>query len=98
MSSAAAVESPAIRQELFAALERGIAENDGWAAACFIPRHGIRAIQGAELVELVVCFECAQVNIHAGGKWLGGVLITASPEPVLDQVLAAAGVPLADKA
>jgi hypothetical protein len=93
-----AVEPPAARQEVFAALERGIAENTGWVAACFDPRHGIRARRGDQLVELVVCFRCSQVYLYADGKWDGSVLITHSPEAVFDRVLSAAGVPLAEKA
>jgi hypothetical protein len=92
-----AIELPEVRQEVFTALERGIAENQGWMAFCFDPRHGIRAARGVELVELVVCFECSQVQIYTDGKWDGSVLIMGSPEPVFDRVLSAAGVPLADK-
>jgi hypothetical protein len=92
-----AVESPVTRDEVVAALKRGIAENEGWVADCFDPRHGIRAARGGESVELVVCFECAQVYIYPDGKWGGSVLVTGSPEPVFDRILSAAGVPLAPK-
>jgi hypothetical protein len=93
----AAIESPSTRAEVLTALEQGIAENEGWVAACFDPRHGIRATRGDTSVDLVVCFECAQVYIYWGGKWAGSVLVTGSPESVLDRVLSASGVPLAPK-
>jgi hypothetical protein len=90
------VVGPGDRDALVSALERGIAENGGWVAACFIPRHGIRASRGAASVDLVVCFECAQVYIIPDGKWSGSVLVTDSPQPAFDRVLSAAGVPLAE--
>jgi hypothetical protein len=94
---AAVIESPATRREVLAALESGIAENTGWVAACFDPSHGVRASRGAASVDLVVCFECAQVYIYPDGRRSGSVLISGSPEPVFDRVLSAAGVPLAPK-
>ena len=83
------------RDELILALDRGIAENQGWVAECFIPRHGIRAIRGSFSVELVLCFQCAQVYIYTNGTWSECVLVTGSPQPMFDTVLAAAQVPLA---
>ena len=29
--------------------------------ACFNPRHGIRATQGSNSLDLLICFECSQV-------------------------------------
>ncbi len=85
------------RDMLVSALEQGIAENGGWVAACFIPRHGIRASLGGSSVNLVVCFECAQVYIYLDDKWSGSVLVTGSPQPAFDRVLSAAGVQLAEQ-
>jgi hypothetical protein len=82
------------RDALVSALERGIAENDGWVAACFIPRHGIRATHGGKVVDLVACFECAQC-VYSEGEVSGSVLVTDSPQAMFDQVLSAAGVELA---
>ncbi|MBX9579085.1 MAG: hypothetical protein K2X87_02155 [Gemmataceae bacterium] len=93
----ATVEQPDVRRRLLAALERGVAENTGWVRACFTPRHGIRAARGGASVDLVVCFECAQVYIYRDCKLSDSVRVSDSPEPVFDQVLTAAGVPLAPK-
>ena len=90
------VVTSAERDELVPALVRGIAENGGWVAACFDQRHGIRASCGESSVELVVCFECSQVNFYKDGKQFGSVLVTSSLEPVFDRVLASAAVPLAE--
>jgi hypothetical protein len=90
------LDDPTAR-DVLAALERGIAENESWVAACFDPRHGIRARRGADEVDLVICFECAQVYLYSAGQWMGSVPVTGSPEPAFDRVLSEAGVPLAPK-
>jgi hypothetical protein len=89
------VVSPETRDQLLAALERGIAENTGWRAACFIPRHSVRAASGSSGGDLVVCFECDQVHVYLKGKPSASVLVTGSPQPAFDRVLSEAGVPLA---
>jgi hypothetical protein len=93
----ATIEAPDMRAEVLAALEQGIAENEGLVAACFMPRHGIRAARGGAAVDLLVCFECLQVYVYSDGKWVGTVLVMDSPEPVFDRILSRAGVPLAPK-
>lgn len=61
---------------------------------CFNPRHGIRAIRGNKTVDLVICFECKQVEIYdEGGK--RATTVAGSPLPVFDKVLTKAKVPLA---
>lgn len=86
------------RAKVVAALKKGVGENDGIVARCFNPRHGIRATYEGETVEFVICFECFQVLVYAGEKGDGSFLTTASPQPVFDDVLREAGVPLAESA
>jgi len=74
-------------------LYKGIAENKGKAAFCFIPRHAIRATHDGKTVDLVICFECYQIQVFEGEQ-AGGVLVTRSPQPLLDKVLRDANVPL----
>jgi hypothetical protein len=85
------------RKRVMEALERGIGENNGMAAACFNPRHGIRATKGGKTVELEICFECMSMTIYVDGE-RKGALTTGSPQKTFDEVLIAAGVKLADKA
>jgi hypothetical protein len=83
------------RMGLLEALYQGIAAKNIMPNNCFNPRHGIRAILNGEAVDLVICFECKQIQIHAAkGK---GVLTSASPQPEFDRVLREAGVELAEK-
>jgi hypothetical protein len=75
----------------------GIKESDGIAARCFIPRHGIRAQFDKKTVDLVICFECLQIQVFVDEERLPTILTARSPEPTLDQILKDAKVPLAPK-
>ena len=83
------------RQALNDALQLGAKENQGAVAACFNPRHGLHVISRGQVVDLVICFECAQVQAYNGGGERNNFLVAASPQPVFDEVLTAAKVPLA---
>jgi hypothetical protein len=63
---------------------------------CFDPRHAIRVQHEGKSIYLLICFECEQVYVYVGDeldrdKWFP---IKASAQPVFDEVLKAAGVPL----
>ncbi len=80
---------------LVEALEAGVAENnDGIAAACFNPRHGIRVVLDGKTYDFVICFECYQVAWHVGEEKSGSFLTTASPQAKFDAVLKEAKVKL----
>jgi hypothetical protein len=84
------------RKALVEELEKGVKENKGEVANCFLPRHGIRAVVDDKPVDLLICFQCLQVKYHIGEK-AGEFLVTRSPEPAFDKVLKDAGVRLAPK-
>jgi hypothetical protein len=42
--------------------------NEVRKAACFHPRHGLRAISGKRTLEFLICFECNRVEVFEGGK------------------------------
>src|ERR1043166_9003249 len=92
----AVVVDRALREEITSAVARGI-EEPALVANCFIPRHGIRAADVYDSVDLVIYFECGQLQVDATGadpelgRWL---TISTSPKAVLDRVLLEAGVPL----
>lgn len=88
------VKERATRNRLLSALDRGAKENDGRVAACFDPRHGIHATSAGKVIDLVICFRCLQVEVFTDGKPTGGFLTSSSPQPIFDQVLHNAGVPL----
>jgi hypothetical protein len=50
------------------ALRLGAEDNFGIAAGCFNPRHGLRLKGGGKSVDLVICFECLQVEVFVNGE------------------------------
>ena|ERR1700722_1663745 len=88
------------RTTLLEALSKGVADNKGEAAKCFIPRHGLRATHDGKTVDLVICFQCMQVYVYddpKSDKKTKTFLTTGSPEEAFDKVLKDAGVTLAKK-
>jgi hypothetical protein len=81
------------RKAALEAVLKGVKDSDGSAARCFIPRHGIRAVAGDKTADLVICFQCLQIQTFLGDQ-RGGALTTAGPQPALDKILKDAGVPL----
>lgn len=92
------VQDADARKRLAAALRKGAGESDGSVAACFSPRHGVRATHAGKTVDLVICFECLQVKVYSADEPDGSFLTAGSPQPVFDQILREAGVPLAEAA
>jgi hypothetical protein len=90
------VKSKATRSQLLEALRQGIADNTGIAAACFNPRHGIRAKADGKTLDLVICFECLSIQIFLDDKRTS-VLTADTPQETFDKILKAAGVPLPPK-
>jgi hypothetical protein len=82
------------RKAVVGALDRGVAEG-AFAARCFDPRHGVRAMRGKTVVELVICFECRQIEAFVDGKEAGSALTSPSPKAPLDRALREAKIPLA---
>ena len=93
----ASINDEATRKKLNDALRAGARENDRMVAACFNPRHGIHLVRGDSAHDLIICFECLQVDVFEHEQWIRGFLTSPSPQPVFDDVLRAARVPLANK-
>ena len=99
------VKSVETRTKLIADLDDGIrqvakSEAGGLyiSTGCFNPRHGIRAKKGDNSVELLICFECGQIEIHSndGKSWHFSIPAGVGPKPadVFNNVLKDADVPL----
>lgn len=91
-----AISDPEIQKRLNEALREGIRGNRRMVAACFTPRHAIRAVQGTHVAEIIVCFECLRLQVLRDGREIDTLLTTAFPEPVFNTILRDAGVRLAD--
>ena len=75
------------RQKLVSALREGMRESSGTIAACFNPRHGIHALYKGKQADLVICFECLQVQLF--GDSCGEFPISDSPQGVFQATLKA---------
>lgn len=84
------------RAKVLKALYKGIDDSDGSVAACFIPRHGIRAKVDGKTVEIVICFQCHSMNVYIGDKKTS-VLTDGSPAATFNKVLTDAKVPLPEQ-
>ncbi|MGF1580212.1 MAG: hypothetical protein ACFCD0_12685 [Gemmataceae bacterium] len=74
------------RKTVLEAVLKGIKKGQP-GAKCFIPRHGIRAKHGDDVVELVICFQCSWVYSYLNGKQNNTVTIHESSAPALNTVL-----------
>lgn len=88
------VKNAETRKKLIVAFKTGVAENEGIAASCFAPRHGIRVTHNGKTADFVICFQCLQVLTYVGNSKATGFLISASPQASFDNVLKEAKVPL----
>lgn len=92
----AMIDSRSDRAQLSHALAQGIAGNQDMMAHCFLPRHGIRAASGDRVCDLVICFECLQINVYDGGEERAAqVLTTSGPQRVFDRIYRGEGLSIA---
>lgn len=83
------------RTSLLDALDAGIADSDGSVAACFDPRHGLRAEHNGKTYDVVICFRCSAALWYIDDVQQAAIPITRTPQPIFDRTLKSASVPLA---
>ena len=71
---------------------QGVRSSNGTVAACFNPRHGIHATRQGRTVDLLICFECLQIEIFEAERKIAGVLTSRSVEADVDALYEAAGL------
>ena len=74
------------------AVYQGIRDSDGTVAACFNPRHGIRATLGDRTVDLVICYECLSMQAHRDGEHAQNLRTTEAPGNTLTAIWREAGL------
>jgi len=84
----------ASREKIVEALKSGVFWHNSTSYRCFNPRHGIRLTRGAQTMDLVICFECRQVEVYIKDERAEGFLVSGSPQSVFDETLRSARVPL----
>jgi hypothetical protein len=81
-------------ERLSEAFKSEVQNSDGSVAACFWPRHAIRATRDGKEAEFILCFECLRAQAHSGSEE-HVVPLEGKRKNVFDAPLLAAGVPLA---
>lgn len=89
------------RRKLLRALRKALREG-GYSAKCFDPRHGIEWTRNGKSSYLLICFQCSNAEFIRDGEWVGKrpgdyLPIARDIEPIFDEVLARADIPLAKK-
>ena len=91
------VSDEATRREVIDALDKGI-DPEGRGAKCFWPRHAIRRMSDDKPVDLLICFQCGNIEIYRNGKRVGSYSsVSRDVQSTLDEVLRKADIPLAKK-
>lgn len=86
------VTDASVKTELLDAFYKGVADaRPDASAACFSPRHAIRATSKGKTVELVICFDCYGFRGSAPNGWIGGA-VTKAPRETFNRVYTAAGL------
>ena len=85
------VAAPEIRGRLIDAFEASIHVED-YQAACFFPRHGIRATDGATTYNAVICFECGYCDWYVDRESRPTVLLSSGGRKTFNAILTEAGV------
>ena len=83
------------RKRLVSLVYQGIDKSNGMVAACFDPRHGIRARNGDQVVDLVICYECLQIHLHRSTDGDGAdesALTSETVEPAVTRIFEAHGL------
>jgi hypothetical protein len=82
------------RRELIRHYYDGLADT-GFSAACFNPRHGIRATRRRRILDIAICFSCWHVAVYApNAKEPAYVHLGKSPKSTFDNALQVRGISL----
>src|SRR6266542_3342151 len=76
-----------VKKSLYRAINYG-----SMPAACFNPRHGLRAEMNGKSVDLVICFECSCLILYAGKEKGVAVISSIRAEGLYNRIMRDAGV------
>lgn len=85
-----------VKTEAVTAVLKGIADSTGIVANCFMPRHGLRATLNGKTVDLLICYQCAQIVVYTdtapGAKPAKGLTTDGAPAELLNKQLTEAKI------
>jgi len=88
------IMDPKIKNYLTTTLERA-AQRGRQGAACFDPRHAIRAKHKGDIYGVILCFQCERAVVTRGTESVADFPIGSGYQPPFDKVLTEAGITLA---
>lgn len=93
------IADPEQRRAIINAVNAATRDKSEVQAKCFIPRHAIRMVKGSETLDVVICFQCRNYERFPPRPLSGNHYepIASSAQPLLDEALRNAGIPLAAK-
>lgn len=87
--------SKARRAGLAERIIAAVPSGDLSVAACFLPRHGVRAVSAEGSVDLIICFQCHQVRVVFDSGPSDWYVPSSDLQPTLNALLGEAGIPIA---
>ncbi len=91
------IKDPALRREVIAAVKEDIRSGHHGPAKCFNPRHVLRQVKNGRLIDVVICFQCHNYEIHKDGGPHKGTTpsMGENSKTLLNKILTDAAVPIA---
>ena len=93
----APLAAPEDRARAVGLLREGIDAAGDLAALCFLPRHGLRVVRGAERVDAVICYQCLQVRLYDAQGRRTDARTSDTVEPEMSTLFRAQGLVLAPR-
>lgn len=87
----ALIDDASERRALVDSLCHGLADSPRMVELCFDPRHGLRIRTSSQNLDVVICFQCHQIQLKGNSEF---ILISCSPQGVFDSALQKAHLPV----
>jgi len=87
----ALIDDASERRALVDSLCLGLANSPRMVELCFDPHHGLRIRKGSQNLNVVICFQCHQIQLNGNSEFIP---ISRSPQGVFDSALQKAHLPI----
>jgi len=87
----ALIDDASDRRALVDSLCQGLADSPREVELCFDPHHGLRIRKGSQNLDVVICFQCHQIQLNGSSPFIP---ISRSPQGVFDSAVQKAHLPV----
>jgi hypothetical protein len=87
----ALIDHASERRALVDSLRHGLTDSSRMVELCFDPRHGLRIRKGSQNLDVIICFQCHQIQLNGNSEFIP---ISRSPQGVFDSALQKAHLPI----